>query len=65
MRILWFVVIIGSVLGLIMGLLPALFLSNSAPQEAAGAAIAVACSVVPYCIARAVSMLNGNSKKDD
>ncbi|WP_241538277.1 hypothetical protein [Xenorhabdus sp. KK7.4] len=48
-----------------MGLLPALFLSNSAPQEAAGAAIAVACSVVPYCIARAVSMLNRNSKKDD
>ncbi|WP_338805135.1 hypothetical protein WDV76_08925 [Xenorhabdus griffiniae] len=65
MAILWFAVIVCSVLGFVIGLLPALTMAESAPQEAAGAAIAVACAVVPYCIARAVSMLSGNSKKDD
>ncbi|MBE8596869.1 hypothetical protein [Xenorhabdus sp. BG5] len=65
MKILWLLVIFGSVLGLTMGLIPALTMAESAPQEAAGAAIAVACAVVPYCIARAVSMLSDSSKKDD
>ncbi|WP_047680954.1 MULTISPECIES: hypothetical protein [Xenorhabdus] len=65
MRILWLAVFFCSVFGIAAGLLPALTMAESAPQEAAGAAIAVACAVVPYCIARAVSMLSGNSKKDD
>jgi hypothetical protein len=56
MKVLWVVVAIASVLG---GL--TLFLTvgdaNGAPQEAAGAAIAVALAVIPYCFARALSEL--------
>ncbi|WP_340619342.1 hypothetical protein [Xenorhabdus siamensis] len=65
MRILWLAVIICSVAGAMIGLIPALTVAESAPQEAAGAAVAVACAVVPYCIARAVSMITGSAKKDD
>lgn len=32
-----------------------IFAANGAPQEAAAAAMGIACAVIPYCIARAVS----------
>lgn len=40
-------VMIGAVIGLFV-LVAGVFLSNSAPQEAAMAAIACACAVIPY-----------------
>ncbi len=57
----WKIVMAGSGVGLLM-----LFFTwtraESAPQEAAGAAIAAACAVIPYCFARAFAEIN--SKKD-
>lgn len=52
--LLWVVVGIGSLIGgcIVIG---GVALSNGAPQEAAAAAIGVACAVIPYCLARAVS----------
>jgi outer membrane lipoprotein SlyB len=44
--------IAGALLGGLV-LVGGLVLSNGAPQEAAAAAIAVACGVLPYCVARA------------
>ena len=51
---LWILVIIGSILGGLAFFI-GLSAANSAPQEAAAAAIAVAFAVIPYCLARAVS----------
>lgn len=45
--------IIGTLIGGFF-LLNALMLADSAPQQAAGAAIAIAFGVLPYCFARAV-----------
>ena len=50
----WIITIIGSAIGFLI-LITTLFGSTGAPQEAAGAAIAVAFSVIPYCLARALS----------
>jgi len=55
----WIITIIGAVLGTLT-LLGTLFGSNGAPQEAAGAAIAVAFTVIPYCLARAISEIQSN-----
>ena len=53
-KLLWFVTIIGSMLG---GLVMFVGVNEAkgAPQEAAAAAMAVAMAVIPYCLARAVS----------
>ena len=53
MQVLWMCTIIGAVLGAIV-LVLSFVSANGAPQEAAGAAIAVALAVIPYCLARAV-----------
>ncbi len=53
-KIFWIITIIGSGLGLLI-LIATLMGASGAPQEAAGAAIAVAFAVIPYCVARAVS----------
>jgi len=53
-KILWKITIVGSVLGL-STLFMTLMGASGAPQEAAGAAIAVALAVIPYCVARAFS----------
>lgn len=45
--------IIGAVIGG-FELLNTVTHAESAPQQAAGAALAAACAVVPYCLARAV-----------
>ncbi|MBK7096740.1 MAG: hypothetical protein IPH57_17375 [Saprospiraceae bacterium] len=52
----WIFTIIGAILGIVI-LFATLFDSTGAPQQAAGAAIAVAFAVIPYCIARAISEL--------
>lgn len=54
-RFFWVGTIIGSVIGALS--LFGSLLDNSAPRQAAGAAIAVALAVIPYCIARAVDGL--------
>jgi hypothetical protein len=36
--------------------------AKSAPQQGAGAAMAAASAVIPYCFARAVSELTGSRK---
>lgn len=46
--------VIGAVLGFFT-LVATLTSSNGAPQEAAGAAIAVAFVIIPYCFGRAVT----------
>ena len=55
-KFLWVCTMLGSLIGLFF-LLVVLTAAKGAPQEAAGAAIAVACAVIPYCLARAVSEL--------
>ncbi len=52
----WLFALLGALLGggvLTIGVLGA----SGAPQEAAAAAIAACCAIVPYCIARALSEL--------
>lgn len=56
MNFLWLGVVICSIIGIFQGLIPAVMLANSAPQQAAGAAIGIAWAVIPYCIAKAISM---------
>jgi sugar phosphate permease len=52
--VLWVLTIIGSLIG---GLVTfgGVVAATGAPQEAAAAAMGVACAVIPYCLARAVS----------
>ena len=57
----WLVSLLASVAGcgvLISGVAGA----TSAPQEAAAAGIALGVVIIPYCIARALSGLNENSR---
>lgn len=63
-KMLWTLTVVGSVLGgiiLILGVMSA----ESAPQEAAIAAIAIGLSVIPYCLARAVSERALYTKTDE
>lgn len=57
---LWALTIIGSVLGGLVSVVGVLA-ATGAPQEAAAAAIGVACAVIPYCLARAVSEISDSS----
>ena len=61
--LLWVLTIVGSLLGGFIVFL-GVFATNGAPQEAAAAAIGVACAVIPYCIARAVSELSEPVESD-
>lgn len=54
----WGVTIIGSIVGLLQ-LGYTLASAETAPQQAAGAGIAIAFAVVPYCLARAVTSGRG------
>ena len=60
-KTLWKITLGGSVLGCLI-LIITLFAAESAPQEASGAAIAMAFSIIPYCMARALSEM---SSQDD
>jgi hypothetical protein len=62
--ILWVLTIIGAAFGTLV-LLSSLFSAQSAPQQAAAAAIAVALVVLPYCCARALSELSLLDKHTD
>jgi Flp pilus assembly protein protease CpaA len=55
-KFLWVVVLVSSALGGLVLAVGALLL-QSAPQQAAAAAIAVGLAVIPYCIARAAEGL--------
>jgi hypothetical protein len=62
-RVSWIITLIGSAIGFFV-LIITLFGSNGAPQEAAGAAIAVAFSVIPYCFARALSEMEPKGQNE-
>ena len=53
-QFLWLFTILGCLLGALIGI-TGILAAKGAPQEASAAAIAVACAVIPYCLARAVS----------
>jgi len=50
----WTLAILGALIGLLI-LLFGLPTANGAPQEASISAIAIACAVIPYCLARGVT----------
>lgn len=52
----WKASIVCSVIGFIQGVLM-VFGAESAPQQAAGAAMGIAWAVIPYCICRAIQQL--------
>lgn len=56
-RIIWIAAAVFSALGFCQ-LIYTVVHAESAPQQAAGAALAVAWAVIPYCIARAVQLFN-------
>ncbi|MDC9748676.1 hypothetical protein [Proteus mirabilis] len=57
MKLLWILVAVCSVIGFVNGMLPAIILAESAPQQAAGATIGIGWAVIPYCFVKAVSMM--------
>jgi hypothetical protein len=60
--IFWLLTILGSLAGAFT-LTQTFSAAKSAPQEAAGAALAAALAVIPYCLARAVGELAGLSRR--
>lgn len=60
MRFVFFLPMIGAIIGAFIVMLT-LAASGSAPQEAAGYAMACAFAVVPYVFARAIQSLNDDS----
>jgi DNA-directed RNA polymerase subunit RPC12/RpoP len=61
-KFLWVLTVLGCVIGGLIGV-GGVVLANGAPQEAAAAAIAVACAVIPYCLARAADELGKNNRQ--
>lgn len=55
MKFFWALTMIGSVIGGLI-LLWTIFTAEGAPQEAAGAAVAIAFAVLPYCFTRAMQL---------
>ncbi|MDH0023851.1 hypothetical protein [Pseudomonas monteilii] len=55
-KFMWIVTIIMSLIGAVVGF-GGMYLANGAPQEAASAAIGLACAVIPYCVAKAFTEL--------
>ncbi|KJK19713.1 hypothetical protein [Pseudomonas sp. 2(2015)] len=53
-KFMWIVTIIMSLIGAVVGF-GGMFLASGAPQEAAAAAMGLACAVIPYCIAKALT----------
>lgn len=53
MKFWWFLTVLGSAFGMLATLVS--IGANSAPQQAAAAAVAVALAVIPYCMARALT----------
>jgi hypothetical protein len=61
MKAAWILVVITSSIGALM-LLLTFAASNGAPQEAAGAALAIGMAAIPYCFARALTEISGKSR---
>lgn len=59
-KFMWVVTILSSVMGALFAY-AGIKGANGAPQEAAAAAIGLACAVIPYCIARALGELRSPS----
>lgn len=57
MKLAWVLVILGSVIGGFMLLNVFAATGISAPQEAAGAGMALACAAIPYCFVRAIQFM--------
>lgn len=55
-RLGWYLTIAGSIYGVVM-LISTWVLAESSPQQAAGAGLAAAAVVIPYCLARALQQL--------
>jgi len=55
-KFMWIVTIIMSLIGAVIGY-GGIHMATSAPQEAASAAMGLACAVIPYCIAKAFTEL--------
>lgn len=64
MPFLWFMTAAGAVIGAFFTF-SALAEAHSAVQQAAGAALGLACAVIPYCFARAVSEMKIPFFKED
>lgn len=63
-RILWLLPVIGALIGGLV-IVVTLGMSGGAPQQAAGFALACACSVVPYVLVRSViAMTDENWQRD-
>lgn len=56
-KVLWALTMIGSFIGIAL-ISITMRTAESAPQQAAGAAFAIAAAVIPYCLARAASELD-------
>ena len=61
MKFFWYLTFFGSLAGGLF-LFAVLTTAEGAPQEGAGAAIAVALAVIPYCLARSIQMVNRDRK---
>lgn len=61
LAVFWILTILGVFAGAVT-FIDAMFTANGTPQQAAGAAMAVAMAVLPYCLARAMSELAGMKK---
>ena len=58
MALIWLLPLLGTLLGSVI-LLGAFTTANGAPQEAAGAALASACAILPYVFARSIEGIRG------
>lgn len=63
-ELLWRITLIGSIIGALF-LIYSMFFAESAPQQAAGAGIAAASAVIPYCFARAFAKSNVFNNDND
>lgn len=52
-KLMWLVTVFMSLAGAVVAF-GGMYAAQSAPQEAAAAAMGVACAVIPYCISRAL-----------
>ena len=61
MKLFWLLTIVGCLAGGFI-LYITVTSASGAPQEASGAAIAVACAVIPYCFARSLQLWNSGKQ---
>ena len=62
MKFLWSFTVFGSYVGMFIAFVGVIG-ANGAPQQAAAAAVGVACAVIPYCLARAKSEIEAMKPK--